>query len=132
MSKVKRTYRLEQGTLAKLEELAKSEGITVTDALERAISAYGSMPDESHTEGHTETESDSRAIDALSKELEALHRQLEVKDAQIATLGDALQAAQDTAKAAQALHAATSHTMAIESGEKKKGRLERLIEAFRG
>ena len=44
-----------------------------------------------------------------------------MKDDQIASLGRALEAAQETAKAAQALHAANVQERALESNEQKKG-----------
>lgn len=132
MSKAKRTYRLEQEALDKLAEIAEAEGVTATEALERAIRAYGMVPDRSHTDGHTVSEADSAAVEALASELERLHGQLDVKDAQIETLGKALADAQATAKAAQALHAATAQTLALESTEQKKSRFRRLIEALRG
>ena len=135
MTKAKRTYRLEQETLDRLAEIAEAEGVTATEALERAIRAYGTEPDASHTESHTgQTFSDagSPAVEALAAELERLHGQLDVKDAQIETLGKALADAQATAKAAQALHAATAQTLALESTEQKKSRWKRVLEALRG
>ena len=64
---------------------------------------------------------------------EDLRRQLEVKDGQIADLSAALVAAQETAKAAQALHAADkAEAMAIEPAGEKKGLWRRLKEAWRG
>lgn len=132
MSKVKRTFRLEQETADKLAELATRDGITATEVLERAIRAYGTEPDGSHTDGQTLSEADAKAVDALAAELERLHGQLDVKDAQIRTLGEALADAQDTAKGAQALHAATAQTLALESQEQKKSRWKRVLEALRG
>lgn len=132
MSKAKRTYRLEQETLDRLAEIAEAEGVTATEALERAIRAYGRVPDGSHTDGHTVSEADSAAVDALAAELERLHGQLDVKDAQIEKLGEALADAQATAKGAQALHAATAQTLALESTEQKKSRWKRVLEALRG
>lgn len=128
MSKVKKSYRIEQETADKLAEIAKSKGVTATEALERAIQAYGTEPHNSHTV----SDADSPAIEALSHELEKLHSQLDVKDRQIEQLGQALSDAQATAKAAQALHAATSQTKALESSEQKKSRLQRLMDAWRG
>ena len=128
MSKAKRTYRLEQETLDRLAEIAEAEGVTATEALERAIRAYGMVPDRSHTV----LEADSSAVDALAAELERLHGQLDVKDAQIEKLGEALADAQATAKGAQALHAATAQTLALESQEQKKSRWRRFLEALRG
>ena len=54
--------------------------------------------------------------------LAALTDQLAVKDDQIASLGRALEAAQETAKAAQALHAANVQERALESSEQKERR----------
>ena len=45
-----------------------------------------------------------------------------MKDDQIASLGRALEAAQETAKAAQALHAANVQERALESSEQKESR----------
>lgn len=131
MSKVKRTYRLEQDTVNKLAELANSGGCTATEALERAILAYGSMPDDSHTDGHTVGGDDSRAVDVLADELERLHAQLDEKDEQIRRLGDALENAQSLERGALALHAATTQAIASGDGE-RKGRLRRLLDAWRG
>lgn len=132
MTKAKRTYRLEQETLDRLAGIAEAEGITATEALERAILAYGTEPDASHTESQTLSDAGSPAVEALAAELERLHGQLDVKDAQIEKLGEALADAQATAKAAQALHAATAQTLAIESTEQKKSRWKRVLEALRG
>lgn len=132
MSKVKKTFRLEQETADKLAELATRDGITATEVLERAILAYGSEPDASHTDGQTLSEADAKAVDALAAELERLGEQLDRKDRQIEQLGDALADAQATAKGAQALHAATAQTLALESTEQKKSLWRRLTEALRG
>lgn len=132
MTKAKRTYRLEQETLDRLAGIAEAEGVTATEALERAILAYGTEPDASHTESQTLSDAGSPAVEALAAELERLHGQLDVKDAQIEKLGEALADAQATAKAAQALHAATAQTLAIESTEQKKSRWKRVLEALRG
>lgn len=128
MGKVKKTYRLEQDTADYLASLASDAGVTVTEALERAIRAYGSEPDACHTH----EDAPDKAVDALSEELSRLHSQLDAKDRQIDRLTDALADAQATAKAAQALHAATAQTLALESAEQKKSRWQRLLEAWRG
>ena len=62
-----------------------------------------------------------RAGDGWAQTVAALTEQLAVKDDQIASLGRALEAAQETAKAAQALHAANVQERALESNEHKKG-----------
>lgn len=132
MVKAKRTYRLEKETLDRLADIAEAEGVTATEALERAIRAYGTEPDGSHMDGQTLSEADGKAVDALAAELERLGEQLDRKDRQIEQLGDALADAQATAKGAQALHAATAQTLALESTAQKKSRFRRLLEALRG
>ncbi len=68
--------------------------------------------------------------------MEVLARQLAVKDEQIAALGKALEAAQETAKAAQALHAADRREdLALEGSGQRRGsesRWQRLRDAWRG
>lgn len=131
-ARIKRTYRLAQGTLDKLAIIAERERVTATEAIERAVMAYGSEPDESHTESHTQPDGGSQALEALSAELERLHGQLAVKDEQIGRLADALEDAQAATKAAQALHAAATQTMALESRGQAKSRWRRLLDAWRG
>lgn len=81
----------------------------------------------------TSSNGSEKAVEALVSQLEALQKQLEVKDRQIADLSAALVSAQETAKAAQALHAADkAEAMAIESAEAKKSRWQRLKEAWQG
>lgn len=128
VDKVKRTYRLGRDAVDKLEELARVEGTTVTDVLERAIRSYGTEPYASHTPG----KAGQPAVEALSAELERLHGQLDAKDRQIETLGRALEAAQETAKAAQALHAMDGRRNALEDGAGRASRWRRLLEAWRG
>ena len=119
--KVKKTYRLEQETIDELEKLCSDSGKSATEVIEGAIHDAIRLPD---------TE---RAGEGWAQTVAALTDQLAVKDDQIASLGRALEAAQETAKAAQALHAADkAEVMAIESAEMKKGRWQRLKEALRG
>ena len=63
-----------------------------------------------------------RAGEGWAQTVAALTDQLAVKDDQIASLGRALEAAQETAKAAQALHAANVQERALESSEQKERR----------
>ena len=60
--------------------------------------------------------------EVVAQTVAALTDQLAVKDDQIASLGRALEAAQETAKAAQALHAANVQERALESSEQKERR----------
>ena len=123
--KVKKTYRLEQDTVSELERIAETEGVTATEALERAVAAYGMVPD---AEPYADGAGESPLVDAVVA-------QLAVKDAQIAALGRALEAAQETAKAAQALHAMGQRRAEIEdapSKEARRTRWQRLKDAWRG
>lgn len=108
--KVKKTYRLEQETVNELEKLCSESGKTATEVIEGAIhdAIHGPYAE--------------RAGDGWAQTVVALTEQLAVKDGQIASLGRALEAAQETAKAAQALHAANVQERALESSEQKKGR----------
>jgi len=108
--KVKKTYRLEQDTIYELEELCERSGKTATEAIEDAIHDAIRLP-------YAE-----RANDGGSDAMAALVGQLAVKDDQIASLGRALEAAQETAKAAQVLHAANVQQTALESSEQKERR----------
>ena len=120
--KVKRTYRIEQELTDKLARFAEEDGKTVTDVLEEAIRAYGTMPDDCHTlEGEESGAVKSSAtLKVISEELAMLRGQLKVKDDQISTLSDALTSAQETLKASQVLHAGALGM--LESVEQKKRR----------
>lgn len=107
--KVKKTYRLEQETVNELEKLCSDSGKTATEVIECAIH-------DAIREPYAE-----RAGDGWAQTVAALTEQLAVKDDQIASLGRALEAAQETAKAAQALHATNVQERALESSEQKKG-----------
>lgn len=112
--KVKKTYRLEEETIRELEKLCEATGKTATEVIEAAIrDAIREPYDESGPE---------RVGDGWAQTVVALTEQLAVKDGQIASLGRALESAQETAKAAQALHAANIQERALESGGQKEGR----------
>ena len=89
--KVKKTYRLEQETIEELEKLCSDSGKSATEVIEGAIHDAIHVPDV------------ERIGDGWAQTVAALTDQLAVKDDQIASLGRALEAAQETAKAAQAL-----------------------------
>lgn len=108
--KVKKTYRLEQETIDELEKLCSDSGKSATEVIEDAVHDAIRVP-------YAE-----RAGDDGSDAMAALTDQLAVKDDQIASLGRALEAAQETAKAAQALHAANVQERALESSEHKESR----------
>ena len=102
--KVKKTYRLEQETIDELEKLCSDSGKSATEVIEGAIHDAIRLPD---------TE---RAGEGWAQTVTALTEQLAVKDDQIASLG------RETAKAAQALHAANVQERALESSEQKERR----------
>ena len=120
--KVKRTYRLEEDTLRKLEEVSKSEHVTATEALERCVRAYGLQHDGA-----------ARGQDGLSEvAYDLLAGQLAVKDGQIASLSRALEAA-------QTLHAIDGSRRVMEDGtvrdsgsDGRRNLLRRLADAWRG
>lgn len=95
-AKIKRTYRFDRATVEAIDAIAERERTSATEAVARAVAAYASG-DDGRAAGAPDTAT-GRAIDALAAQLEA-------KDRQIADLSAALAAAQDTAKAAQALQA---------------------------
>ena len=114
--KVKKTYRLEQETIEELEKLCSDSGKSATEVIEGAIHDAIHVPDV------------ERIGDGWAQTVAALTDQLAVKDDQIASLGRALEAAQETAKAAQALHAANVQERALESSEQKESRRWRCPE----
>lgn len=119
MSTVKRTYRLDSDTLEQLAEIAEVRGCSQTDAIRFAIH---STAETIHGAIHEEDGNDGV--------IELLAKQLEVKDGQIAALETALAKAQETAHAAQVLHA--QERKALESEEQKRSRWQRLVAAWRG
>lgn len=149
METVKRTYRLEQDLIDKLAECAKAEGCTATDVLKKAIRAYGTEPDISHTQpdnSHTAADnsaaaqegsgSQDKALEALTEQLTVLSNQLAAKDKQLEAMQNIAAAAQETAKAAQALHAADVETAALRRRFEAQGaglsRWQRLKQTWKG
>lgn len=112
--KVKKTYRLEEETVIELEKLCEATGKTATEVIEGAIRDAIREPYDDRDQ--------ERAGDGWAQTVSALTKQLAVKDGQIASLGRALESAQETAKAAQALHAANVKERALESSGQKEGR----------
>ena len=114
-------FRLTKDEINTIKRVAGERNCTQSDVIRLCISQL---------EGDTRQEQAGSAPD--EKLLALLKGQLEIKDKQISDLSSALADAQATAKAAQALHAATSQAKALESSEQKKSRLQRLREAWRG
>lgn len=115
MTKLKKTFRLEEESYEELVKLSEEWDVSQGAAVERAIRFVRQIPGDCQTV-------DSGVLDVLSG-------QLAVKDEQIAALNRALDAAHETAKAAQVLHA--QERKALESVE-QKGRWQRLKDAWRG
>jgi len=69
---------------------------------------------------------DEKIIDILQKNIEVLQSQLEIKDKQIDDLSSALVLSQQTAAAAQALHAGTMNHLSV-INKKKPGVLSRIF-----
>lgn len=107
------TFRLPENDVELLKSYASEHGITQAEAIRIAIQKLDDAIRLSDTE---------RAGEGWAQTVAALTEQLAVKDDQIASLGRALEAAQETAKAAQALHAANVQERALESSEQKERR----------
>lgn len=107
------TFRLPEKDVELLKSYAKEHGIAQAEAIRIAIQK---LDDAIHVPDV------ERAGDGWAQTVTALTEQLAVKDDQIASLGRALEAAQETAKAAQALHAANVQERALESSEQKERR----------
>lgn len=138
--KKQKNFKLEEKTLADLQEYAERNSMTQTEVVEEAIRAYirelyaSYTPDsEGSRPGNAfEVEALVKQLDVKDKQLDAKDKQLDVKDKQIEALSNALVSAQETAKAAQVLHAADKPELALESVEQKKSRWARLRDAWRG
>lgn len=126
-ARVKKTFRLSAETVSELAKLAERDGISQTEALERAIRSYGTEPYESHTV----PDAGADAGGAVSEAVASLSKQLEVKDSQIESLSRALESAQHAVEQAHILHAADKRepvTIEARSG----GRWRRFIDWLRG
>lgn len=80
---------------------------------------------QSQTKPQTANHEVSDLVSVLQSTIDTLQGQLEIKDKQIEDLSEALKSAQQTAAAAQALHAGTMQQQLLErdtTGEKKKGK----------
>lgn len=107
------TFRLPENDVELLKSYASEHGITQAEAIRIAIQKLDDAIRVPYAE---------RVDDGGSDAMAALVGQLAVKDDQIASLGRALEAAQETAKAAQALHAANVQEHALENSEQKERR----------
>lgn len=127
--KIKKTIKIDEKLNSDLLVYAEGRGLSQSELIEGAIRLAIREPDGGHTQDSQKIADNSALVSAV----EALTKQLEVKDEQIAALNAALVSAQDTAKAAQALHAAdVAPSLALENQEQKQSRWERLKAAWRG
>lgn len=85
------------------------------------------IENQSQTKTQTENHEVGDLVCVLQATIDTLQGQLEVKDRQIAKLTEALVAAQQTAAAAQALHAGTMHQQLL-SGKSGADQPERETE----
>lgn len=124
MTKVKKTYRINESLLCEFEFHASCNDMNMTEAVEAAmrgfIEDHPILTDEesaeiaaelgwtSHTESHTQSRTDSHTSHTEShtaeRYIDTLEKQLAVKDEQIANLNQALLNAQQQGTNAQALH----------------------------
>lgn len=125
MKRITKSLKISEQAISELAEYANDNSITQAEAVELAIHGL--------TQSKPKVSQNLTESKPLESAVEALTKQLEVKDEQIAALNAALVSAQDTAKAAQALHAAdVAPSLALESQEQKQSRWERLKAAWRG
>ena len=119
------TFRLPEKDVELLKSYAKEHGIAQAEAIRIAIQK---LDDAIHVPDV------ERAGDGWAQTVAALTDQLVVKDDQIASLGRALEAAQETAKAAQALQASQGGTLMAVADDSagELTRWERLKRAWRG
>lgn len=108
---VRKNYRLAETLTRSLAERAKADGLTETQIVSDALSAYLRGD-----EGRTGQQDATEAPKALETAIQALTEQLATKDAQIERLTDALATAQGMARTSQQLEA-VSLSKALTSGE---------------
>jgi G:T/U-mismatch repair DNA glycosylase len=129
LSKVKKTFRIEEDAYDELVELSAGWGVAQGAAVERAIRLARQMPDTlpdtCQTDASTPGGGDSAAVAALIE-------QLAKKDEQIAKLMETVADSTKAVQGAQALHHETAQTLALESTEQKLSRWQRLRKAWRG
>jgi G:T/U-mismatch repair DNA glycosylase len=129
LSKVKKTFRIEEDAYDELVELSAGWGVAQGAAVERAIRLARQMPDTlpdtCQTDASTPGGGDSAAVAALIE-------QLAKKDEQIAKLMETVADSTKAVQGAQALHHETAQTLALESTEQKLSRWQRLRRAWRG
>ena len=117
-----KTFRFTDSDVELLERLMERNGTNQMETIRAAMQCLDNAnADAMHDDG-IDNHHDGVVIDALVSQLAA-------KDEQISSLLDALNTAQETAKAAQALHASTAMA-ALESAEQKserRGFLARLL-----
>lgn len=121
-----KAFRLSDEHINALKEAAKERGCSETDVIRACIDGISS--------GKTKEIPDESPINTL------LADQLRVKDEQIAALTRALEAAQDTARTAQALEAKARETVSavprLVSADlavtRQKGLFQRLRDAWKG
>lgn len=124
MTKVSRTYRIEQETADRITEIAENENMTATEVVEAAIQVYSSekyVGNAANQVGSTDSSALAALIDQLAK-----------KDEQIAKLMDTVADGTKAVQGAQALHHETTQALALESAEQKMSRWQRLKRAWRG
>lgn len=106
------TFRLDESDVDLLKLVAAKRGESQADAIRFCI--------RSAADATREKDAPGTQADGLAELVALLRDQLAAKDGQISRLQDALDAAQETAKAAQILHA--QERAALESAEQKAER----------
>lgn len=122
MAKVKKTFRIEEDAYDELVKLSAGWGVAQGAAVERAIRLARQMPDTCQTDASTPDGGDSAAVAALIGQLAKKDEQIEALQNQMIQTTAALLAAQESVKAAQALHAIDrkEDVLAIEGDQEEK------------
>lgn len=142
--RLKRTYRIAEEAADRAAKIAEKTGESASAVVEAALLSYDPEQGSSDREIVVGNDADECLfVEQLRKKDEqilSLLAQLEAKDSHISSLTEALISAQDTAKAAQLLHAADAIPNALgsvgdvtEAKEKaeKKTRWQRLRAAWK-
>lgn len=134
------TLRLDEGVLLRLDSYAEGNGISRTEAIERAIASLVESPSEGRegpnkaAEEEERTETRSADLRAVCEVLRASNADLRAEVsrlwAQLATKDEQIQAAQSLADHAQQLHAAEVTRALPAEGEETKTLRQRIAAIF--
>ena len=135
---VQKKFWISAETAEKIEAESKALGVSQSELVRERLSIFSQPKTElENAQGEAPKTKSGNGFD--EERARILLQQLAVKDEQISKLTEALLNAQESAKAAQVLHAADAMPQAFESEpqkeeerEERKSRWRRLVDAWRG